>query len=256
LAASAKDLRVKLIPSADARRIIKTLHYSGKVVNNSKIHFGVFLDGVCGGCLQFGPSMDTRKIAPLVKGTRRCEFLELSRLALADWLPRNSESRAIAYCCRFLAKTYPQLKWIISFADACQCGDGTIYRASGFILTGIKKNTRLYRFPDGLIRHLIILQRATGSRFDAELRKKYGPHLSTTELVKAAGGKKLQGYQLRYIRLLRPGLELSVPAIPYSKIKELGIGMRRGVRAKSIDSDAVINPDDGGRCNSDLGALT
>lgn len=33
----AKDLILKPIASIDARRIIKALHYSGKVVNNSNI---------------------------------------------------------------------------------------------------------------------------------------------------------------------------------------------------------------------------
>ena len=59
-------------------------------------------------------------------------FLELNRLAFADWLPRNSESRAIGYALRWLRATYPWLQWIVSFADATQCGDGAIYRASGF----------------------------------------------------------------------------------------------------------------------------
>jgi (2Fe-2S) ferredoxin len=34
--ASAKDLIVKPISAADANRIVKSLHYSGKVVQNSQ----------------------------------------------------------------------------------------------------------------------------------------------------------------------------------------------------------------------------
>lgn len=129
----AKDIIVKPIKAADAKRIIKTLHYSGKVVNNSQIHFGIFIGNKCGGALQFGPSLDKRKMLGLVKGTKWNEFLELNRMALADWLPKNSESRAIAICMQLLKKHYPWIKWIVSFADGCQCGDGTIYRASGFV---------------------------------------------------------------------------------------------------------------------------
>ena len=143
----AKDIVVKPISSSDANRIIKQLHYSGKVVQNSQLHLGVFLDGKCGGALQFGPSLDKRKIQGLVRDTKWNEFIELNRMALADWLPRNGESRAIAVSMRLLRKHYPHLKWVVSFADGTQCGDGTIYRASGFVLTGIKRNAQLFRLP-------------------------------------------------------------------------------------------------------------
>jgi hypothetical protein len=147
--ASAKDLIVKPISAADANRIVKSLHYSGKVVQNSQLHLGVFLNGRCGGAMQFGPSLDKRKIQPLVSGTLWNEFLELNRMAFADWLPRNSESRCIAYAMRWIRKTYPHIKWIVSFADGTQCGDGTIYRASGFVLTGIKENDQIWQAPSG-----------------------------------------------------------------------------------------------------------
>lgn len=145
----AKDIVIKPIKAADANRIVKALHYSGKVVNNSQIHLGVFLDGRCGGVLQFGPSLDKRKVQGLVEGTKWNEFIELNRMALADWLPRNGESRAISQAMRFIRKHYPWIKWVVSFADGCQCGDGTIYRASGFVLTGIKENNQIWEAPTG-----------------------------------------------------------------------------------------------------------
>lgn len=145
----AKDLIVKPISAKDAKHIVRALRYSGKVVNNSQIHLGVFLDGKCGGAMQFGPSLDKRKLQGLVEGTLWNEFIELNRLAFADWLPRNSESRAIAAAMRFIRKQYPWIKWVVSFADGCQCGDGTIYRASGFVLTGIKVNNQIWEAPNG-----------------------------------------------------------------------------------------------------------
>ena len=130
----AKKLIVKPISSKDANKIIKSLHYSGRVVPNSQLHLGVFLDGKCGGAMQFGPSMRKDLIQPLVKGTGWNEFIELNRMGLADWLPRNGESRCIAYAMRWIKRTYPHIKWVVSFADGTQCGDGAIYRASGFYL--------------------------------------------------------------------------------------------------------------------------
>ena len=140
----AKQLVVKPIKAADANRIIRQLHYSGKVVNNSQLHLGVFMGDRCGGAMQFGPSLDKRKMLGLVTGTLWNEFIELNRMAFADWLPRNGESRCIGYAMRFIRKHYPWIKWVVSFADGTQCGDGTIYRASGFVLTGIKENNQIW----------------------------------------------------------------------------------------------------------------
>ena len=89
----AKDIVIKPISSRDANRIIKSLHYSGKVVPNSQLHLGVFLDGKCGGALQFGPSINKRGTINVVKGTGWNEFIELNRMALADWLPRKGGRR-------------------------------------------------------------------------------------------------------------------------------------------------------------------
>jgi len=91
--------------------------------------------------------LDKRKLIGLVEGTKWNEFIELNRLAFTDTLPRNSESRALGVAMRLLRKYAPQLKWVISFADATQCGDGTIYRAAGFVLTSIKENQQLYTLP-------------------------------------------------------------------------------------------------------------
>ncbi|MFR3876814.1 MAG: hypothetical protein ACLTYW_00180 [Collinsella sp.] len=52
-------------------------------------------------------------------------------MAFDDVLPRNSESRCISVALRMIKKQAPQIKWVISFADGCSCGDGAIYRARG-----------------------------------------------------------------------------------------------------------------------------
>lgn len=102
---SAKDLIVKVIPSKVAVPFVKTHHYSGKVVNNSNLHFGVFYEGRLHGVMSFGPSLDKSKIQGLVDGTGWNEFIELNRMAFDDVLPRNSESRAISIAMKLIRKT-------------------------------------------------------------------------------------------------------------------------------------------------------
>lgn len=219
----ARDIEVKVISSRDAARIIKSIHYSGKVVPNSQIHFGVFAGKRCGGAISFGVSTDKRKMAPLVAGTRINEFLELNRLALADWLPKNSESRALGVALRFLRKNYSHLKWVVSFADATQCGDGTIYRASGFVLTAIKKNASLLQMPDGSI----VSTKTLNDHLTPEGHR-------MTKVARMQGAKPLPGFQLRYVYFLQPKCRrlLTVPEISFSMIAELGAGMYRGVPAR------------------------
>lgn len=231
---SAKDLIVKVIPSKVAIPFVKTHHYSGKVVNNSNLHFGVFYAERLHGVMSFGPSLDKSKIQGLVEGTGWNQFIELNRMAFDDVLPRNSESRAIAIAMKLIRKNAPQIKWVISFADGCSCGDGTIYRASGFVLTGIKENSDLCLLPNGEKIHSMTLKsnpltprKELGGKtfFDVS-----GGSFNFKKYVEAANGQILKGYQLRYIYFIDSTYRdrLTVPIIPFSKIDEMGAGMYKG----------------------------
>lgn len=118
----AKDIFVAPISATDAAKIVKRVHYSGKVVQNSQLHFGVFLNGRLEGAMQFGPSMDKRKLIGLVEGTEWNGFIELNRMAFSDRLPRNSESRALAVALRMMRKSYPHIEWVIPLPTARNAG--------------------------------------------------------------------------------------------------------------------------------------
>ncbi len=145
----ALDVELRVIPARIANPFVDRVHYSGKHVNNSQLHLGAFLDGRLHGVMSFGPPMDKSKVIGLVKGTPWNGMIELNRMAFDDTLPRNSESRCIGLAMRMLKKNAPHVKWVLSFADGCSCGDGTIYRASNFVLTGITKNSTILRLPNG-----------------------------------------------------------------------------------------------------------
>ena len=100
----AKEIIIKVIPSNIAVPFVKKHHYSGKVVQNSNLHFGAFLDGRLHGVMSFGPSMDKAKIQQLVQGTGWNEFIELNRMAFDDYLPRNSESFCISKALKLIKK--------------------------------------------------------------------------------------------------------------------------------------------------------
>ena len=151
----AKEIVIKVIPSNIANEFIKKWHYSKKVVNNSKLHFGCFLNGRLHGVMSFGSPLDKRKVIQLVQDEKGNpvqwnDMLELNRMAFDEYLPKNSESRCISIALKLIKKNAPNIKWILSFADGQQCGDGTIYRASGFKLTGFSSGA-MWKLPKELV---------------------------------------------------------------------------------------------------------
>ncbi len=241
----AKDIVVRPISQADAAKIVKAVHYSGKVTMNSQLHFGVFLNGKCGGAMQFGPSLDKGRIQGLVSDTPWNGFLELNRMAFADWLPRNSESRAIAVAMRLIRKHYPHVQWIISFSDGTQCGDGTIYRASGFVLTQIKANTMVWVNEAGDKVNRMSETNQTSA-------KNKGGGGASMQRFKEQGYKPMKGFQLRYIYFLHDDARarLTVPELPFSDIDKMGARMYKGAAIPSAGSIEVnasdIQSEEGG----------
>lgn len=246
----AKQIHVAPISRGDAEKIVRACHYSGKTAFGSFLHFGVFLNGKCGGAIQFGPPVDKRKILPLVEGTGWNGFLELNRMAFADWLPRNSESRALSVAMRLIRKSYPHIEWVVSFADATQCGDGTIYRASGFVLTQIKENRSMWRTASGEVVADFVSRQLQGEN----TRKRIGFRIgeSWSDFVKRTGAQRLAGFQLRYIYFLNSSARsrLTVPIIPFDEIERRGAAMYRGQAISRAGSDtkdtAGLQPAKGG----------
>ena len=234
----AKEIIVKVIPSKIANEFVKKHHYSGKVVPNSKLHFGAFLDGKLHGVMSYGSPMDKSKVLPLVQPSLWNEMLELNRMAFDDYLPKYSESRCIAISIKLIKKNAPHIKWILSFSDGTQCGDGTIYRATGFVLTSIKNNTGQR------------IDEKTGEVYSQVTFSAHRPN--EKEYWKQL--KKLDGFQLRYIYLIDKTCKITVPILPFSKIDEMGAGMYKGEKitlqerranlSEEMDSNLSFNLDD------------
>ena len=241
----AKEIIVKVIPSKLANDFVKKHHYSGKVVQNSALHFGCFLDGTLHGVMSYGSPLDKRKVLPLVQPSQWNEMLELNRMAFDEYLPKNSESRCIAISIKLLKKNAPHIKWILSFSDATQCGDGAIYRASGFVLTAINKNTQIWEAPTGEKYSRMSLTDGRSKGVQAEAKAV----ISRTAVTEssyildsggasmksyiAAGWKPKNGFQLRYIYLIDKSCKITVPTIPFSEIEKAGAGMYKGQKKQS-----------------------
>lgn len=274
----AKNIVLRPIPAQEANELVKRVHYSGKVVQNSQLHIGVFYNGKLEGAMQFGPSLDKRKIQGLVSDTAWHEFIELNRMAFSDILPRNSESRALSIAMKLLRKYAPQVKWVVTFADGTQCGDGTIYRAAGFVLTAIKENDQIWEAPAGArfsrtsltdnrskneqskAQRLCRVTATKGQNIihSASLRPGIGAigcaartgGASSMKVYKEAGFVPLSGHMLRYIYFIDPTYRarLTVPELPYSEIERRGASMYKGKPGGGgeIDNAPQSNEETGG----------
>ena len=226
----AKEIIVKVIPAKIANDFVKKHHYSGKVVQNSSLHFGAFLDDKLHGVLSFGSSLDKSKTIGLVVPTLWNEYLELNRMAFDDYLPKNSESRCIAIAIKLIKKNAPHIKWILSYSDGGQCGDGSIYRASGFLLTGLSpcsifQNDKGEKYQQASISARGSLANKEALKIQYENKGKYG---LVEGFCKAKGLKRIDGYSIRYIYLIDKSCKITVPILPFSKIDEMGAGMYKG----------------------------
>jgi len=224
----AKEIIVKVIPSKLANEFVKRHHYSKSFVQNSVLHFGCFLDDKLHGVLQYGNSIDKRNCIGFVNTGLSVNqgwnsFLELNRMAFDDYLPKYSESRCIAISIKLIKKNAPHIKWLLSYADGTQCGDGTIYRASGFKLCGINKNSTIYELANG------------------QSKAKHG-----TSKADFTGAKVKPGFQLRYIYLIDKTCTLNIPEVPFDKIDEIGAGMYKGQRMtrqeRNLSDGVELNP--------------
>jgi hypothetical protein len=231
---SVKDIHIKPVDSSRANKFIKENHYSGTVVPNSQLHLGAFYHGSLEGVLQFGPPMDREKLLGLVEHTGWNEMMELNRMAFTEKLPENSGSRCLSIAFKLFQKHAPHVKWVVSFADATQCGDGAVYRASNFVLTGIRENKTVLELPSGetiadmtLTAHSDTPRPELGGKTFYEITDGSG---SMKTFMKKTGAKKLKGYQLRYIYFIDKDYrdKLTVPEIPYERIEELDAGMYKG----------------------------
>ncbi|MGI9158140.1 MAG: hypothetical protein ACR2K1_00155 [Saprospiraceae bacterium] len=260
----AKEIIVKVIPAKIANKFVKKHHYSGKYATSSLLHFGCFLDEKLHGVMSFGNPIDRRKLLSLVhteknKPVQWTEFLELNRMAFDDYLPKNSESRCFSVAIRMIKKNAPHIKWIISFSDGTQCGDGAIYRASGFYLTAIRESKNdLWKTPKHLgwdeeVAHRISIQGGNRGRIGEFVLQRYGTrNVNIPKLIADNGGTALTGFQLRYIYLIDKTCKITVPIIPFSKIDELGAGMYKGEKItlaerqqqalQALKDDATGNP--------------
>jgi len=171
-------------------------HYSHKTTKN---RFKSFLINKDKGFMQLGygirPHMK-HTISKLITKENYCEF---DRMWLSDELPKNSESQCISLLLFYLKRSYPQIKFIITYADGSVGNTGIIYKATNAINLG-DVPVDFYLLPSGERVHPVSMWHRHGTRAFGTLQKLYPgiKHLKNTER------------QYRFLYVLNNGLRKKV----------------------------------------------
>jgi len=120
-----------------------------------------------------------------------------------------------------------------TFADATQCGDGTIYRVSGWELSGFRQNRTIFEFVNCKRFAAITLeahwQGETVRQLCADLDVPH-EYRTRTQWVRLGLARPLPGFQLRYMAFRDQSVRdlLTVSMLPNSAVDEAGARMIRG----------------------------
>lgn len=143
------SLKIDWATHEAAKFACKNWHYSGKIPVNKLVKIGAWEDGKFIGVIIFG--MGASAVLHHQFKVSRFECCELVRVAFTRHV--TPISRIIAIALKFLRKSNPNLKVVVSFADPAEGHHGGIYQAGGWIFTGTSADTIEY-FYNGDWRHV------------------------------------------------------------------------------------------------------
>lgn len=141
------SLAVDRVAHAELKTVLAEAHYIGKPGSTS-VPLGLWQGGKLAGVLTFGtvPANNARAVCG---PEHAASVLELTRLALYDWAPANSESWFIGRAFAWLRANRPDVHILLSYADASVGHVGTIYQATNWVYTGRTTGDVYWQCDDG-----------------------------------------------------------------------------------------------------------
>ncbi len=134
------DLRIDWATHKAVEYAILNWHYSKRLPKGKLVKIGAWESGAFIGVVVFGVgggnSTSGKKYGLSAVG----DVCELVRIALKTHA--TPVSRIVALALKFLARSNPNLRLVISFADTAQNHHGGIYQAGNWIYTGLTESNR------------------------------------------------------------------------------------------------------------------
>lgn len=143
--------KVRPVSYLTVQLVLAEAHYIG-TPGATSVALGLYVDDVIAGVLTFG-TIPRNNASAICGEAHAARVMELTRLALYDWAPRNSESWLIARSFDWLRDNRPDVSILLSYADGSVGHVGTIYQATNWIYTGASTNDYVYRCDTGEVLH-------------------------------------------------------------------------------------------------------
>jgi len=131
---------VKEIPNKMAIEMVINFHYAHRRPSNSSLSYGLFKDDNLVGCIIYGNPFAIKINKSILNDINKFKILELNRLFIYDYMPKNTESFLIGQSFKFLPKPVV----LVSYADTGQNHSGYIYQATNWIYTGLTDKSGCY----------------------------------------------------------------------------------------------------------------
>lgn len=142
---SKADLRVDWATHEAAKYACEHWHYSKSIPPPPMVYVGIWEKGAYIGCVLF--SRGANKSLGSQFGLEQTECCELVRIALKEH--KSTVSRIMSIAVKFLRKSSPALRLVVSFADPAQNHHGGIYQANGWVYAGESSESYKYRDKAG-----------------------------------------------------------------------------------------------------------
>ena len=162
----AKDIALAPRPRREVARVVARHHYSGTACTSSAVSLAVTWRGQFSGALQLGYGVRPDKNA------RGGETWEFDRMWLANAMPKYSETIVLSLLHLYLRRAHPNVRRIVTYADASVGHTGTIYRAANYRRVGATP-VDFYRLADGTRVHPVTMWHRHRTRAWAVLQRLY-----------------------------------------------------------------------------------
>ena len=149
-------LKIDWCNAAAAKYACTHWHYSKSLPPPPHVCVGAWEDDVFIGVVLFARGASPNLLMPF--GLTQIEGCELVRVALTAH--KAPVTQIVAIALKFLKKSNPKLRLVVSYADPKQGHHGGIYQGGGWIYTGKNKGSVEYLAPDGKIWHSRMIKKS------------------------------------------------------------------------------------------------
>lgn len=143
------DLKIDWATHKAATFACLNWHYSQRIPRFKIVKIGVWEDGKFIGVVLFSQGASPTLCAAY--GLKMTEGCELTRIAMRDHITPVSKIMSISI--KFLKKSNPGIRLIVSFADPSEGHHGGIYQATNWIYAGKTAETNIYLDKKGKTWH-------------------------------------------------------------------------------------------------------